>query len=156
MCVWQVGWARTIPVILAVVVFGMASASNALAGIVLGGKAFAPNGEGWGTERPRRIFNGGDPSGLITNVHWSTWGGRVAFGWGRNSIFKPNGGYYRHPVTIKLRAKRIGGCEGRRAYTQLSFRSPSHPGGNLGPWRLWSGSATICSSPFGPSARLDR
>jgi hypothetical protein len=115
--------------------------------IVLGGKAFAPNGTGWGTERPAEIFNGGDPSGLITKVSWRSWGGAVAIGWGRNPIFKPHGGYYRHPVAIELRANDIGTCEGRRAYLRLMVREPSRPGGPLGPWRSWSGSSNICEAP---------
>jgi hypothetical protein len=115
--------------------------------LVLGGKEFAaPNGEGWGTERPSRIFNGGDLSGLITQVRWTSWGGTLAIGWGKESIFKPRGGYYPRPVSIKLRAEAIGDCEGRQAYMRLSFRYPSHPGGRLGPWRLWSGDTSICSS----------
>jgi hypothetical protein len=116
--------------------------------VVLGGKAFAPKGEGWGTEQPRTIFNGGDPSGLITGVRWITWGGESAVGWGKNAIFKPRGGYYRRPVAIKLKASRIGSCAGRRAYTRLSFREPTRPGGPLGPWRLWSGARTICRPPY--------
>jgi hypothetical protein len=121
--------------------------------IVLGGKAFGgDHGEGWGEVRPHTIYNGGDPSGLIMKVRWLSWGSETAIGWGRNPIFKPRGGYYRRPVAIKLKASRIGRCEGRRAYTRLSFREPSHPGGRLGPWRLWSGAATICHWPhaFGP------
>jgi hypothetical protein len=142
------GRRATASVLLALLALAMTSAlASASAGVVLGGKAFAPNGEGWGIEHPSQIFNGGDPSGLITHVHWNSWGGPVAFGWGRNPIFKPGGGYYRHPVAIKLRANAIGRCEGRRAYTRLSVRVPSHPGGKLGPWRLWSGSSTICSPP---------
>jgi hypothetical protein len=116
--------------------------------VVLGGEAFGlPSGEGWGAERPSIIFNGGDPSGLISDVHWSSWGAPVARGSGRNSIFKPHGGYYRHQVAIQLRAEKIGSCEGRRAYLRLLVREPSRPGGPPGPWRSWSGASTICSSP---------
>jgi hypothetical protein len=118
----------------------------ASAGVVLGGKAYgAPNGAGWGAERPHFIYNGGDASGSIRDVRWISWGGSTAIGWGKNPIFKPGGGYYRRPATIKLRASAIGRCEGRRAYLRLSVRVPKHPGGRLGPWRSWSGSSTICS-----------
>jgi len=114
--------------------------------VVLGAKEFAPTGYGWGTQKPARIFNGGDLSGLVTNIHWGTWGGAVAIGHGRNSIFKPKGGYFKKPVWIKLRARNIGTCDGQLAYTQLSFRSPRHPGGALGPWHLWSGASSICAA----------
>ena len=122
-------------------------AAGAGGGVVLGSKAFAPLGEGWGTKKPAKIFNGGDPSGLVTQINWTRWGGAVAIGQGRNPIFKPGGGYYSHQVRIKLRASAIGRCGGRRAYTRLSVREPSRPGGPLGPWRLWSGGSSICSAP---------
>jgi hypothetical protein len=116
------------------------AASVVLGGVVYGGDL----GEGWGTERPKTIFNGGDLSGLISDVHWSSWGGAVARGHGRHSLFKPSGGYYRHPVAAQLKAKRIGTCEGRRAYLKLLIREPRYPGGPLRPWHSWSGPRTIC------------
>jgi hypothetical protein len=128
---------------------GPAPALRAAPAPVLGAQAFAgPYGEGWGTVRPPTIFNGGDPSGLVSDIHWSSWGGPTAIGWGRNPIFKPGGGYYAHPVAIKLRAGALGHCGSRRAYTRLSVRVPNRPGGPLGPWRSWSGASTICKSPF--------
>jgi hypothetical protein len=116
---------------------------------VLGAKAFAgPYGEGWGTVRPATIFNGGDPSGSISDIRWRSWGGPTAIGWGRNPIFKPGGGYFAHPVAIELRAGALGHCGARRAYTHLAVRVPKRPGGSLGPWRPWSGAATICKPPY--------
>lgn len=123
--------------------------------VVLGGVVYgAPTGEGWGSERPETIFNGGDLSGLISNVHWSSWGDAVAHGRGRHSLFKPRGGYYRHPVVGQLKAVRIGDCEGRRAYLKLLIREPRRPGGALGPWRSWSGPQTICE-PYGSYLSLN-
>ena len=136
-------------VALAAVLATVAGTTTALAtaNVVLGAKAFAPDGTGWGTSEPAEIFNGGDPSGLITEVHWSSWGGAQANGFGKNPIFKPQGGYYRRPVTIKLRASALGRCAGKAAYTRLSVREPRKPGGPLGPWRSWSGAANICVAP---------
>jgi hypothetical protein len=134
-----VALAATIPLALA------APSSGAAARVVLGGAIYGgERGEGWGTARPHTIFNGGDPSGLISNVHWSSWGGAEAHGRGRHPIFKPGGGYYRHAVAAQLKAKRIGRCEGRRAYLKLLIREPRRPGGPLGPWHSWSGRRTIC------------
>jgi len=121
-----------------------AASSVVLGGVIYGGSL----GDGWGTAHPKRIFNGGDLSGLIADVHWSSWGGAVARGHGRHSLFKPRGGYYRHPVVARLKAKRIGACEGRRAYLKLFVREPRRPGGPLGPWHSWSGPRTICE-PYG-------
>jgi hypothetical protein len=113
--------------------------------VVLGGVVYdAPNGEGWGSMEPGTIFNGGDPSGLISEVHWSSWGGAFALGRGRNSIFKPHGGYYRRQVVIQVKATRIGRCEGHPAYLRLLVREPRKPGGPVGPWVSWSGPKTLC------------
>lgn len=141
-------WRRVAAVAATLVALSAAMAAIASANVVLGGKAFAPNGKGWGTSEPAEIFNGGDPSGLITDVHWRSWGGAEAIGFGRNPIFKPHGGYYARPVRIKLRASAIGTCGGRRAYTRLSFREPKRPGGPLGPWLPWSGASSICVAPY--------
>jgi len=36
--------------------------------------------QGWGSIRPRTIFNGGDPTGLVKDISWSSWGGATAVG----------------------------------------------------------------------------
>lgn len=119
--------------------------SSATANVVLGSKAFAPNGAGWGTAHPKSIFNGGDPSGSVRNIHWKHWGQPVAIAHGLNPIFKPGGGYYSKPGRIKLRADRIiQNCNGHRAYSRLMARFPKYPGGALGPWQLWAGASTLC------------
>ena len=38
--------------------------------------------EGYGHVKPKRIFNGGDPTGLVTHIRWLTWGQRKAIGTG--------------------------------------------------------------------------
>jgi hypothetical protein len=119
--------------------------------VVLGSRAFAgPHGAGWGTARPSEIFNGGDPSGLVTHIHWASWGGASALGSGKNAIFKPQGGYYRQLATIQLRATDEGRCTatGPLAYKKLYVRVPSRPGGPLGKWFLWSGAKSLCRSGF--------
>jgi hypothetical protein len=131
----------------ALVALSSAVPASASAKVVLGAPAFAPNGKGWGTEEPAEIFNGGDPSGLIAEVRWASWGGATASGVGRNPIFKPHGGYFRKPVAIQLKASGLGRCAGKPAYTRLSVREPKRPGGPLGPWRSWSGAASICVAP---------
>ncbi len=39
--------------------------------VVLGSRAFAPHGSGWGTAHPGEIFNGGDPSGSVSHIRLS-------------------------------------------------------------------------------------
>jgi hypothetical protein len=132
-----------------VVVAPVSSASSPT--IVLGSRAFAGSeGRGWGTPHPSEIFNGGDPSGLVTHIHWSSWGGPTATGRGKNAIFEPQGGYYPQLVTIQLRATDRGRCSSASglAYRKLEVREPSRPGGPDGKWMSWSGSKTLCRFGF--------
>jgi len=142
-------------VIIAVAVMftlAVATASSFAAAptVVLGSRAFAPHGSGWGTAHPGEIFNGGDPSGFVSHIRWSSWGGPSASGQGKNAIFKPHGGYYSQLVPIELRATDRGRCSkaGSLAYRKLYAREPSRPGGPFGKWFLWSGSKTICRLSF--------
>jgi hypothetical protein len=116
----------------------------------LGSKRFpGPGNRGFGHAHPREIFNGGDPSGDVSAIHWTRWGAATARGRGKTSIFKPTGGFYDTLVLADLRAKKLGHCTkgGRRAYKQLWIRVPDHPGGPMGKWQLWAGAKTICR-PF--------
>ncbi|HWD73942.1 MAG TPA: hypothetical protein VG371_02305 [Solirubrobacteraceae bacterium] len=117
--------------------------------VVLGARAFAPMGAGFGTVKPKTIFNGGDPSGLVQDITWSRWGSSTATATGKTSIFKPKGGYYPGLVRAELRASRLGHCRahGPLAYTRLEAREPTRPGGPLGKWFLWSGQKSICVGP---------
>jgi hypothetical protein len=126
-----------------------AAGGDAASPPVLGAKAYAPSGSGFGTAHPKMFHNGGDPSGMVTKITWTHWGAASAYGTGKNALFRPEGGYYATLGTIKLRAYDLGKCPGsqRRAYRRLKFRAPKKPGGKLGPWQSWSGSKTICSLP---------
>src|SRR5690242_5464978 len=42
------------------------------------GTTWAPSQQGYGEVRPRVIFNGGDPTGLVQNISWTSWGGEQA------------------------------------------------------------------------------
>jgi hypothetical protein len=144
--------AAIVAVGLSVAGVSLASSGDTASTVVLGSSVFAGRyGEGWGTSRPRRIFNGGDPSGLVREIQWTSWGGSTAIGYGIHFIFKPQGGYYSQPVLIELRATGLGKCSpsGPRAYTHLSVRDPVRPEGAYGPWFAWSGAKTLCRSGFG-------
>jgi hypothetical protein len=106
----------------------VAASAGAAADPVLGSKAFtAPVGAGFGSAEPSEIFNGGDPSGSVTKIHWTGWGNPSAIGYGLNPIFKPGGGYYAKPARIELRATDLGHCGTSRAYTRLEARFPQAP-----------------------------
>jgi len=117
--------------------------------VTLGSKKFyAPNSTGFGTVKPAKIFNGGDPSGYVTKIVWTSWGGAQASGHGLNAVNKPNGGYYATLVTIDLKPQDRGTCPGssQLVYRQLLVREPSRPGGSVGKWFLWSNAHNLCSS----------
>jgi hypothetical protein len=46
------------------------------------GRPWGPYQIGYGTVRPTRIFNGGDPTGEVTHIHWADWGSSQAIGEG--------------------------------------------------------------------------
>lgn len=96
---------RALVALLATFLVGGASLAVAVANTdapVLGSKRFAPNGQGFGTVRPRRIFNGGDASGLIKRIHWRHWGRDVAATRGRSMDW------------VSVRSSSLGCCRGSR------------------------------------------
>jgi len=106
-------------------------------------------GKGWGRVKPRTVFNGGVPSGLVRKIRWRRWGSRTAVGRGWTSLYRPRGGYYRRSGRIILRASRLGTCPatgGIPAYTRLSARVQVKPGGRYGRRFLWAGNRDICGS----------
>ncbi len=114
---------------------------------VLGSKTYyAPYGQGWGTRRPATVFNGGVPSGLISNITWKGWGNKKARGYGLGNQYRPEGGYYAKKVKVQLIARSMSRCtrNGPRAYTKLYARFQARPGGPFEKWFSWSGPGRIC------------
>lgn len=115
---------------------------------VLGSKKFVGKfGAGFGRYKPRKIFNGGDPNGLVQKIDWRGWGRASAKGHGRGFQFRPGGGYYSDTVVVRLRAKKLGRCKGskRAAYTQLRAQFQKKPGSSkYSRWFKWGGQKTIC------------
>jgi sugar lactone lactonase YvrE len=104
---------------------------------------------GWGEAAPAIVSNGGaSASGTISQIHWRSWGGKVAAGRGLHPTFMPHGGYYRRPVVIELRASAIRRCKpgGRLVYTRFTVREEVRPGGPMGKWFAWA--RNMCVSYF--------
>lgn len=139
-------------VALALLTIGAASAAAATPASghrpVLGSsKLFQLYGIGWGTVRPKEIYNGGDPNGDVTHITWHHWGSATAQGNGLGNQFEPNGGYYPKPVKVQLRAYHLGHCgpHSRLAYTKLRVRFQTKPGSShWDHWVPWAGLSTIC------------
>jgi hypothetical protein len=92
------------------------------------GVQWGPYQEGYGTVRPQRIDNGGDPTGLVTHVHWRSWGGARAVGSGVSTWVWPGTGVANNPPTHGARvvAFKLGTCGGRPAYTAIEWYFPKY------------------------------
>lgn len=102
---------------------------------VLGQRAgdFDVDSQGFGEVRPATVFNGGDPTGLVTDITWSSWGGSTATGTGTSDYVGPNqtvAGGTQEKVTIV--AFDLGTCGGTLMYQAVEWYFPQH-GQNFNP-----------------------
>jgi len=106
----------------------LASASPSAAVPTLGQPAgvFA-HGQGFGQIKPAEIFNGGDPTGLVTHVVWTSWGGAQAVATGISDYVGPGqtvAGGKEEPATVV--AFNVGTCDGRLMYRAVEWFFPQH------------------------------
>lgn len=84
--------------------------------------------QGYGHAKPRTIFNGGDPTGLVRTIHWSSWGGQRATGSGTAEWVGPHqtvaAGKFEAGATVVL--FHLGRCHGRPAYDAIEWYFPRH------------------------------
>jgi hypothetical protein len=85
------------------------------------------HGAGFGQVKPARIFNGGDPTGLLTHITWKSWGGPDAVGSGKSDYVGPGqsvaaGSEQRATVE----AFRLGKCHGKQMYKAVEWYFPQH------------------------------
>jgi len=84
-------------------------------------------GQGFGRVEPSRIFNGGDPTGLVSHIAWTSWGGATAVGTGISDYVGPDqtvAGGTEEPVTVV--AFGVGTCGDRRMYRAVEWYFPHH------------------------------
>jgi hypothetical protein len=83
------------------------------------------NTQGWGTIRPRTVFNGGDPTGLIKEITWSSWGGSKAVGRGLGWYVSPTEDVADgHLASAVIVAFKLGTCDGHRTYNAVEWYFP--------------------------------
>jgi len=102
--------------------------------IVLGRhNPFDPTAIGFGKVKPREVYLGGSGSGLVRNIHWYSWGGKRALGWGEGH-YSPPGHSNAEGISeaANIVAFRVGECNGRRAYKAIEWYFPEH-GGHFDP-----------------------
>jgi len=97
-------------------------------GVTLGQLAglFA-NARGYGEVEPSQINNGGDPTGVVTQISWRSWGGSKATASGVGDYVAPGQSVAtgaQEPVTIV--AFNLGSCDGKRMYQAVEWYFPQH------------------------------
>ena len=106
----------------AVPAFGAAVATPTL------GRIWAPNQSGYGEIKPSRIFNGGDPTGLIRHVRWTRWGQKRAVGSGIAYWVWPGLGVADGTIASRavVVAYDLGRCHGKPAYLRIAWFFPKY------------------------------
>jgi hypothetical protein len=91
------------------------------------GQPWASNQEGYGQARPRTINNGGDPTGIVTNIVWSSWGGSRALGTGTSDYAGPNQTVAQGTEeSATVVAFNLGTCNGKLMYQGVEWYFPQH------------------------------
>jgi hypothetical protein len=108
------------------------------------GSVWSPNQQGFGDARPSEVNAGGDSTGVVENVTWSTWGGATAQGRGTGYWLGPDQySYQATPAPAVLVVDRLGTCQGHAAYLRVRWYFPTH--GETAP-KADAGFASICGS----------
>jgi|SRR5580704_8493554 hypothetical protein len=92
------------------------------------GRRSAPSQKGYGEVRPGTIFNGGDPTGLVQDVHWGHWGAGEAIGHGTGDFVWPGQSVARGSLSASATvvAYDLGTCRGRLAYRKIQWYFPAY------------------------------
>ena len=111
---------------LVVVMFAASSTAAAVDVPVLAGP-WASNQQGYGHVRPRTVFNGGDPTGLVTHIHWTSWGRGRATGVGISQYVGPEQSVAEGTQqTVRVVLFQLGTCKSKRAYNAIEWYFPGH------------------------------
>jgi hypothetical protein len=85
------------------------------------------HGSGFGQVKPKEVFNGGDPTGLVTSITWRGWGGAQAVGTGRSDYVGPNQAVAAGTLeSVRIVAFDLGTCHGRYMYAAVEWYFPQH------------------------------
>jgi hypothetical protein len=85
------------------------------------------HGTGFGQVKPARIFNGGDPTGLVTHVVWTSWGGPRAVAIGVSDYVGPGQSVATGTEeAVNVVAFDRGTCDGKLMYRALEWYFPQH------------------------------
>ncbi len=83
--------------------------------------------QGYGTVKPQIINNGGDPTGIVTNITWQSWGGTQATGTGMTDYVMGNedvaDGTTEQATVV---AFNLGMCQGKPSYNAVEWYFPQY------------------------------
>jgi hypothetical protein len=85
------------------------------------------HGTGFGQVKPPTVYNGGDPTGLVSAITWQSWGGATATGTGTSVYVAGN-----QPVaagteqSATIVAFNLGTCGHRLMYQAVEWYFPQH------------------------------
>lgn len=84
-------------------------------------------GKGFGKVRPSQIYNGGDPTGLVKQVVWKSWGGARAFGTGDSDYVAAGQSVAQgRDELATVVAFDLGTCDGKLMYQAIEWYFPEH------------------------------
>ncbi len=115
------------PISPSVPVTSTTSTTAAAAVPTLGVQWGGPGQKGYGTVRPPTIFNGGDPTGMVTDVAWQSWGDPEATASGISEFVAPNQSVSdgtEEAATVV--AFHLATCQGKAAYDAIEWYFPQH------------------------------
>lgn len=92
------------------------------------GTLWAPNQKGYGLPKPTMFFNGGSPSGMVRDLHWTSWGGQRATGTGEMPYVTDSSVADSPWEKSSVVAFDLGDCDGVRTYRKISTYFPQHGG----------------------------
>jgi hypothetical protein len=94
--------------------------------VVLAGP-WAPHQRGYGRARPATVDNNGDPTGRVSAIKWSTWGGPQAIGTGVSDYVGADQSVAQgSEQPARIVAFHLGRCHGTRAYNAVEWYFPAH------------------------------
>lgn len=103
------------------------STTTAAAQPVLGRVWGPPSQKGYGQVQPAEISNGGDPTGIVTGVTWTSWGSAQAIGHGTSDYVAPGqSNASGTQATATVVAFDLGDCNGVHAYKAIEWYYPQH------------------------------
>jgi hypothetical protein len=101
--------------------------ASAASGPVLG-HPWGPYQQGYGELRPSDVFNGGDPTGAVSNIRWSSWGSPSAVGTGTSVYVWPGTAVASNGPTpgARIVAFHLGRCRGIPSYNAVEWFYPRY------------------------------